>query len=50
MNPTIIQVDAQSKCMALPSLWKGFRQQRIYNMSKDILGAETPQGGIISTT
>jgi hypothetical protein len=40
MNPTIIQVDPQSKCMACPSTRKEFCQQRIHNASNEVLGVE----------
>jgi hypothetical protein len=41
-EPTIVQVDSQSKCMAFPSLLKDFHQQKVYDMSKEVLGVETP--------
>jgi hypothetical protein len=37
-------VDTQSKCLAFPSLRKDPRQQRIYNMSREPLGVQTPSG------
>jgi hypothetical protein len=50
MSPRMVQVSTQSKSMACPSRWKDFRQQRIHNMSTEVLRVEMPPGGIILTT
>jgi hypothetical protein len=50
MNPAIVQMDTQSKRFAFVPLWKDFPPERIHSMSKEVLGIETPPGGIISMT
>jgi hypothetical protein len=44
MNPTIVQVDTQSKYRAFPSLRKNFCQKMIHDMRKEVLGVNTPPG------
>jgi hypothetical protein len=33
-----------------PPFWKDFRQKRIHNMSKEVLGVEAPPSDTVSTT
>jgi hypothetical protein len=42
MNPTIVQVYAQSKCMAFPCLQKDFHHQKNHNINQGQLGFEAP--------
>jgi hypothetical protein len=44
VNPTIVQVDTQSKYMAFPSHRKDFCQQKIPKMNMEVLGVETSPG------
>jgi hypothetical protein len=48
MNPIIVQVNTQSKCITFPALRNDFCQQEIHNMSKEV-GVETSLTGIRST-
>jgi hypothetical protein len=47
MNAIFVQVESHSKCMDFPAFRDDLRDQKIYDMNREVLGAETPAGGMI---